>query len=88
MDDKDDLSQHSTSWKGFEITGRFTFWKYLSGSPMFGEIAEPERSSLEDLENDEGRKGFPPLIWKRVQDRMPLISGPCKSPVRKEKMFR
>lgn len=44
-------------WKGFEITGRFTFWKYLSGSSMFGEIAEPEeRSSLRDLEeNDEKR---------------------------------
>lgn len=53
------MTCHNTPrrWKGFEITGRFTFWKYLSGSSMFGEIAEPEeRSFLRDLEeNDEKR---------------------------------
>lgn len=85
------MTCHNTPrrWKGFEITGRFTFWKYLSGSSMFGEIAEPEEIFPQRSGRKRRRaKRVPPLISKRVWDRMPLISGPCKSPVRKEKMFR
>lgn len=78
-------------WKGFEITGRFTFLEIFKwifdvwrDSRAGGEIF-PQRSGRE---RRRAKKGFPPLISKRVRDRMPLISGPCKSPVRKERMFR